>query len=183
MEIWDTLLYREEEKKRLIEEEIEFIYEGKEKEKKAFRTFKIYFWDNEPVYCPPASRTRDITWSGELRYAKLHVELERKWTLTRVTFNGEKVWEGQSREPVEVDVLPYVNLGENEVRLDYIASPLCVVGDRANCLAYITLSNDSVEVKKPTEYPPWMHYIAPIAAFGGVISISIYVIGKALGRV
>lgn len=178
MEISDILLYREEEeKKRLLEEVIEFIYEGKEK--RGFRTFKIYFWDNEPVYCPPAVRRRDIIWSGELRYAKLYVELESKWKLTGITFNGEKVWEGYSTEPVEVDVLAYVNLGENEVKLDYIASPLCVVGDRANCLCYLVLSDDAVQVKKPAEPPPWMHYLAPVAAFAGVLSISAYIIGKA----
>lgn len=185
--IGDVLLYREEEKKRLLEEVVEYIYgeegEGEEKkEKRAFRTFRIYFWDNEPVFCPPAVRKRDVMWSGELRYAKLYVELEPKWGLTGITFNGVKVWEGMGTiEPVEVDVLPYVQLGENDVRLDYIASPWCVIGDRANCLCYLTISDDTVEVKKPTEYPPWIHYVAPIAVFAGIVSISAYVVGKAMG--
>ena len=129
-------------------------------------TRRYFFWQNEPVYCPPATSTKTITWTGELVSAKLHVELETgspPWKLTAVTLNGETVWTGSSNV-VDVDVTNVLFKGENQLKLDYIADPTCVLGSRRNCLAYvdITVSGEILPPISPWEPMIWIIIMAAV---------------------
>ena len=142
----------------------------------------VEFWSNEKVYEPPASRTRNVTWTGDLYKVELHAELGKdcgaQWYLTRITLNGETVWAGR-RPSVDLEIRPeIVNKGPNTMILDYEVggwAPWICVHFGCPCTAYLRLYTTGRVTVAPVRAPtPWWQY----AIYGGLAVGGIYATAK-----
>lgn len=105
----------------------------------------VFLWNNEPVFCPPANKTFNLT--GTWDKVVLHVELEKKWRLDKVTVNGQS-WV-VDKNIVEIDITDVVRNGENSFRMDYSGAVMCQFGDRANAYVYLKVYGGKI-IKTPT---------------------------------
>lgn len=181
-ELADIILYTPE-RPRLIEPVPKIM--GKEK---TFGTWNIYYLDHEWVGYSPYTGEMDIEWSGDLKSAVLHVKIEpagwrgEKCSLEKISLNDKQVWSGKTHDEVKVDVTGYMIRGLNKLRLDYDTS-FAICNPFTGCThatAYITITDSSVAIKKPEKTPYWAGFVVPIAALGGVIAVSTYVVGRAM---
>jgi hypothetical protein len=137
------------------------------------KTYVVYFWKNENVFQPPAERTKNITWTGELRKARIHVILHCGWDLDKVTLNEQVLGENLSGNEFATEIDPsLVNYGLNTLRLDYtVPWGLSFLG--CACTAYLELwCTGKVEVEGVEAEKPWweklIDYI-PLMVIGFIV--------------
>ena len=144
-------------------------------------TYLVYFWDNEIIYEPPATRSVNITWTGMLEKATLYVEIGRDcvgrpWTLNRITFNGNTVWSGRTTGAVSVDVTDLITKGSNHLRLDYEIPIPYFPACGARCTAYLEMVISGGEVK-PIKPPgpapfPWESILYGGLVIAGIVAVA-----------
>ena len=116
--------------------------------------YRIYVWNAEKVFCPPATRDVPIEWTGRLRKAQLRARLS-SWRLTGVEVNGNLFRvDGQD---VLLDVTRFIIKGVNTFVLHYEAPWWCVFpwdGDTATVYVDIEVEGE-VRTAPPRQEMPW----------------------------
>ena len=142
---------------------------------------RIYFWNKEKVYCPPAIQRRTFTILGTINRATLVVDFDPtgNWGLDKATYNELEISAPSNKFSEPIPVGNIVN-GENSVKLDYSGAWLCFAGEGRQCTVYLeTDITGTIGVSEPVD---WGNILLWVVVLIIVMIVLIFALGYA-GRV